>query len=109
MLHMSDPEFEHVRAWPLSAGVEDNQTGIPVLAAVTATGSRNMFLGVPGIRNIASGMTKTGQKMSYTVFESQAKLETARDPIKARLAEMKDPASQLLEGPAVATAINDTE
>ena len=82
---------------------------IPVLAAVTSTGSRNMFLGVPGIRNIAAGLTKSGEKMSYTVFESQAKLDAARDLIRARLTEMKDPAGQLLEADAIAHPISEAE
>lgn len=68
-----------------------------------------MFLGIPGIRNITSGMTQKGEKMSYTVFDTLAKLEAAKEPISMRLAEMGDPAGKLLEANDVARCITDAE
>ncbi len=68
-----------------------------------------MFLGVPGISHVASGMTQGGQKMSYTVFDSQAQLEAARDMIKARLADIGDRKGHLLEADAIARPITEAK
>ena len=68
-----------------------------------------MFLGVPGIGKVASGMTQSGQRMSFTVFESQAQLEAARSIICARLADMDDRRGQLLEASAIARPITEAE
>ena len=78
---------------------------LPVIAAMTATGSRSMFLGIPGITNVASGMTEAGSKFSYTVFGTHAQLSEAKALIQGRLRDI-DPAGSLLEGHQVAQPID---
>ena len=85
--------------------IVDSGAILPVLAAVTARGSRNMFLGISGITNAASGMTVFGKKFSYTVFGSKALLEEGKDLVKARMADI-DPQGKLLEADRIAHAID---
>lgn len=65
-----------------------------------------MFLGIPGVTNVASGMTEDGKKFSYTVFESIKELAVAKDQINGRLKDI-DSTGSLLEGDQVVHAIDD--
>lgn len=65
-----------------------------------------MFLGIPGITSVASGMTEAGKKFSYTVFESIKELSVAKDQIDGRLKDI-DPTGSLLEGDQVVRIIDD--
>lgn len=78
-----------------------------VIAAMTTTGSRNMFLGIPGISCVASGMTEAGRKFSFTVFETHRQLAEAKEQIIRRLTDI-DPSGHLLEGEQVACAIDSS-
>ncbi|KAK9826590.1 hypothetical protein WJX74_004519 [Apatococcus lobatus] len=93
-------------AVPLSK-VDAQSSGqvLPVIAALTNSGSRNMFLGIPGITNVASGMTEAGKKFSYTVFETARQLAEAREHISKRLTDV-DSSGYLLEGEKVASTID---
>ncbi|KAK9826681.1 hypothetical protein WJX74_009673 [Apatococcus lobatus] len=98
-----DPAIHTRVALPMT-GAQTSGGGLPVIAAISTTGSRNMFLGIPGITNVASGMTEAGRKFAYTLFDSQRELAEARDTIKGRLTDV-DPAGDLLEGDQVAHPI----
>ena len=67
-----------------------------------------MFLGIPGITNVASGMTAEGERFSYTIFDSQIKLEAARAAIMTRLADV-DMSGRLLEADKVVQPIKENQ